>query len=74
MSNESILQLFKLLGNIQNLLKVVHITGTNGKGSTLNHISRFLKNCGTFTSPYLLSPLDSRRIFRRTISTQDYRI
>lgn len=54
---DSIGRLLELLGNPQDDLKIIHIAGTNGKGST----SSYLANCimeagysvGIFTSPYL---------------------
>ena len=53
----SIRKLMELLGNSQNDLKVIHVAGTNGKGS----VSSYLANCievagykvGLYTSPYL---------------------
>lgn len=47
-----------LLGNPQNNFKVIHISGTNGKGSVCSYISNILKlrgyNVGTFISPYVV--------------------
>lgn len=49
--------LMDFLGNPQDKLKFIHVTGTNGKGSTCSYISNILKNCGLkvgiFTSPYI---------------------
>lgn len=50
-------KLMDLLGNPQENLKVVHVAGTNGKGSVCTFISSILANSnlkvGVFTSPYL---------------------
>ena len=50
--------LLDLLGNPQDKLKVVHIAGTNGKGSTSTMISNMLTESGyktgLFTSPYVI--------------------
>ncbi|MCQ2467581.1 MAG: bifunctional folylpolyglutamate synthase/dihydrofolate synthase [Clostridia bacterium] len=50
-------KLMDLLGNPQDNLKVVHVAGTNGKGSVCTYISSILANSnlkvGIFTSPYL---------------------
>lgn len=50
-------KLMELLGNPQDELKVVHVAGTNGKGSTVSFISSILAasgfKVGVFTSPYL---------------------
>ncbi|KRN88979.1 bifunctional folylpolyglutamate synthase/dihydrofolate synthase [Ligilactobacillus ceti] len=47
-----------LLGRPDKHLAMIHITGTNGKGSTLTYLSTTLQeqgyNVGTFTSPYLV--------------------
>jgi folylpolyglutamate synthase/dihydrofolate synthase len=44
------------------MLKVIHITGTNGKGSTLNYVQAILKQLGykvgTFSSPYIIKHND----------------
>lgn len=54
---ERITGLTELLGNPQKKLKFVHITGTNGKGSTTALISNILIDSGyktgIFTSPYI---------------------
>ena len=47
--------ILELLGNPQLSYKTIHITGTNGKGSTSNFISSILSNqykVGLFTSPH----------------------
>ena len=52
-------------------LKIIHIAGTNGKGSTLNYIRSMLNaaglRVGTLTSPALVSHLDRIRIDDRWI-------
>ena len=54
---ENIKYLLDLLGNPQKQLKVIHIAGTNGKGSTASFISSILLKSGyrvgLYTSPYL---------------------
>ena len=54
------------IGNPQNNLKVIHIAGTNGKGSTTNYVASILQvanyKVGTFTSPALVNRLDVIRI------------
>ena len=50
-------RLLELLGSPQNKLKLIHIAGTNGKGSTTSMISKVLIGMGfkvgMYTSPYL---------------------
>ena len=48
----------KILGNPEKKLPVIHIGGTNGKGSTVSYLKHILLeqgyNVGTFTSPYIV--------------------
>ena len=54
---ERIRALCSALGNPQDKLKVIHVAGTNGKGSTSTIISNILRksgyNTGLFISPYV---------------------
>nr|WP_312289624.1 folylpolyglutamate synthase/dihydrofolate synthase family protein [Clostridium chromiireducens] len=54
---ERTLRILELLGNPQKKLKLIHIAGTNGKGSTTAMISKMLRGfgykVGMYTSPYL---------------------
>ena len=47
------------IGNPENSLKFVHVTGTNGKGSTTTMIANILNQSGyttgKFVSPYIIS-------------------
>ena len=49
--------LLEVLGNPQDSLKVIHVAGTNGKGSTCRFIYMVLRECGykvgLYTSPFL---------------------
>lgn len=49
--------LMKAFGNPERRLKVIHVAGTNGKGSTCRIIAQILQqsgyDVGTFTSPYI---------------------
>lgn len=53
-------------GDPQDHLRVIHVAGTNGKGSTVNYIRAVLNSLGykvgTFTSPHLMSHFDRIRI------------
>lgn len=52
-------RLLKQLGNPQDQVKTIHVTGTNGKGSTSYYLSNLLKKAGQktglFVSPYIYS-------------------
>lgn len=57
------------LGNPEKLVRCVHVTGTNGKGTVSTKIASILSNCtssdiGLFTSPHVLS-------FRERIRVND---
>ena len=48
-----------MLGNPQNAYKVIHVAGTNGKGSTVSYLTNILCeagfNVGSFISPYVIT-------------------
>ena len=50
-------RLLELLGNPHKKIKVIHVAGTNGKGSTTSMIASMLINegfkTGMYTSPFL---------------------
>lgn len=55
---DNIIKLCEGLGNPQNKFRVIHIAGTNGKGSTSHYLASVLqsagyKNVGLHTSPHL---------------------
>ena len=54
---------------------MIHIAGTNGKGSTVNYLRSILNahgyKVGTFTSPYLISHNDRIRVDDIPISDED---
>ena len=57
LSLERMQRLCEVLGDPQHAYPVVHVTGTNGKGSTVRMISALLRSAGlsvgTYTSPHL---------------------
>ncbi len=65
----------EILGNPQNDLNVIHIAGTNGKGSTVSYIRHALLengyNVGTFTSPYIVNFNERITNNRNDISDDD---
>lgn len=54
---ERMTELLELLGNPQDELSLIHVAGTNGKGSTCRYIYSVLRECGykvgLYTSPFL---------------------
>ncbi|KAJ3272549.1 hypothetical protein HK104_004453, partial [Borealophlyctis nickersoniae] len=73
---DNIRRLLQSLSNPQNNLNIVHVAGTNGKGSICAYISTVLTHCGyttgCFTSPHLLHPSDAIRINDRVVSQSEY--
>ena len=70
---ERMQRLMAVMGDPQHTFPVIHITGTNGKGSTVAIISRLLSelglSVGTFTSPHL--ERINERIGRNGLSISD---
>lgn len=68
-------ELLERLGRPQDSLKIVHVAGTNGKGSTCAFIASILQEAGyktgLFTSPYILRFNERIQIDRRDISDED---
>ena len=69
-------RLLAALGNPQNELDIIHIAGTNGKGSTSACLSAAFHNCniktGFFCSPHLVSIHERFRINGKAISDDDF--
>ncbi len=65
-------KLLEKMGNPQNNLRIVHIAGTNGKGSVANSISDALvrsgMKAGLFTSPWITDYREQIQINNRFIS------
>jgi dihydrofolate synthase/folylpolyglutamate synthase len=68
----NIRNILKSVGNPHEKLKVIHVGGTNGKGSTAAMIQSILSRCGyrvgLYTSPHLLSFTERIRIDDREIT------
>lgn len=65
-----------LIGNPQDMYKTIHITGTNGKGSTAAFTSQLLESqglkVGMYTSPHLTFYNERIRINQQSISNSDF--
>ena len=72
---ENSLKLLELLGNPQDKVKVIHVAGTNGKGSVCSFIANSLKEegykVGLYTSPYLETFTERIRINGENIPEED---
>ena len=64
------------LGNPERELKIIHIAGTNGKGSVCMYIAGMLRslglNIGVFTSPHLIRENERIRFNDELISDEDF--
>lgn len=73
---ENIQNLMRELGDVQEQLHIIHIAGTNGKGSTGAFIESVLIEAGyqvgRYTSPAVFEPFEVWRINRENISMEDY--
>ena len=67
--------LMRYLGNPQDKLKLVHVAGTNGKGSTVSFISHILMRAGfrtgIYTSPFIERFTERIRVGDREIGEDD---
>ena len=72
---ETMQELMRRLGNIQDNMRFVHIAGTNGKGSVLAYTASVLTQCGyttgIFTSPALVSFRERIQVNGEYISKED---
>lgn len=73
---ESISQLMEELGNPQDKLQVIHIAGTNGKGSVLAYISTVLQcagwKVGRYISPTVMDYLERFQINGAYMAEEDF--
>ena len=73
---ESICNLMSELGNIQDRLPVIHIAGTNGKGSVCAYMDSICResayHTGLFTSPHLVTTRERFRIDGEMVSEEEF--
>lgn len=69
-------KLLASLGNPQDQFRVIHVAGTNGKGSTCAYLASMFKagnvSCGFFTSPHLVDIRERFQIDGQMISKEDF--
>jgi dihydrofolate synthase / folylpolyglutamate synthase len=72
---EAIQKALQIMGNPEQELKVIHVTGTNGKGSTIAFMESVLKehgySTGVFSSPAILDINDQIRLNGTPISEKE---
>ena len=69
-------QAVDLLGNPEKTYPIIHVTGTNGKGSTIAFMRELFvahgRKVGTFTSPHIVSTHDRICINGQAIADEDF--
>ncbi|WP_242824181.1 bifunctional folylpolyglutamate synthase/dihydrofolate synthase [[Clostridium] dakarense] len=72
---DNMTKLLELLGNPQDKVKIIHVAGTNGKGSTCSFITSILKEAGykvgLYTSPFLETFTERIRVNGENIPKED---
>ncbi len=75
---ERIAVLLEALGNPERSLRIVHVAGTNGKGSTCAMIESALRaagfRTGLFTSPHLVEPVERVQIAGSPVSAGQFAV
>ncbi len=73
---DRISKILELMGNPQNNLKIIHVAGTNGKGSVCAILSKILTcagyKTGLYTSPHILEYNERIKINQINIPQQDF--
>ncbi len=73
---EPIRHLLAALGNPQNSCPVIHVAGTNGKGSVCSMLESTLREegfrTGFYTSPHLVNPTERIRVAGQPVSEHDF--
>lgn len=73
---ERIQAILELLNNPQDRAKIIHIAGTNGKGSVASTLANILKcagfKTGLYTSPHLVEYTERIKINNKEISKDDF--
>ncbi len=76
LSNASVKKALKIMNNFQNELNVIHITGTNGKGSVQTYLKNIYMKAGykvaTFSSPCILDIKNCIHLNNNKISSDDF--
>ncbi len=73
---DRVLELLKLLDNPQEKLKIIHVAGTNGKGSTCAMLESVLRyagyKTGLYTSPHLIDYTERIKINNNEIAKDQF--
>ena len=73
---ERITTVLDALGQPQHAARVIHVAGTNGKGSTCAFVERTLREAGVrtglYTSPHLVEPTERIRVDGQPVSPEEF--
>jgi dihydrofolate synthase/folylpolyglutamate synthase len=73
---ETIARVLEELGSPQNAFQVVHVAGTNGKGSTCAMIASALQaagiRTGLYTSPHLVEPTERIQVDGKPVTAEEF--
>lgn len=76
LGHDRVAKALELFGNPQDKLTIIHVAGTNGKGSTCAILSKILTcagyKTGLYTSPHILQYTERIKINQRNISKSDF--
>ncbi len=76
LSLDSMRRLTEAMGDPQRCYRVIHVTGTNGKGSTVRVAARLLQEMGlrvgAYTSPHLVSPTERLSVDSEPIDEESF--
>ena len=76
LSLQSMQGLASAMGDPQHLYRVIHVTGTNGKGSTVRVTARLLQamglRVGAYTSPHLVAPTERISVDSEPMDTEAF--
>lgn len=73
---ERIKSVLDILGNVQNQIRIIHVAGTNGKGSVCAMLANILScsgyKTGLYTSPHLIEYTERIQIDGKQVSKYDF--
>jgi dihydrofolate synthase/folylpolyglutamate synthase len=76
LGTDNLNRILDLMGHPERCCPVIHVAGTNGKGSTCAFLASILeragKQVGVFTSPHLVSVNERIRVNQRLISDEEF--
>ena len=76
LGTDNLLKILDVMGHPENSYQIIHVAGTNGKGSTCSFLASILEcagyKVGLFTSPHLVKINERISVNRRVICDDDF--